>query len=267
MHRKRTNKIRSFSVIEVIMLQIQPLFKNITEYEALCEKYGLNYELLEFSMGNAAVGAENYYKNCGRVKSIHGAFIDVNPGSSDAAFRELSEKRCSESCDLAMRLGAENVVFHSSCFPFLRGAYIESWAARCADFYMRLAEAYPSLTVLIENSFDVDPAPIKMLTDKISAKNVGVCLDIGHVNYSRASVGEWFEALGERVKYLHLSDNGGVYDDHLTLGSGNVEWEEASRLAEYLPAQTPVTLEVGGVESIEASVEFLKANGFFGGLI
>lgn len=249
------------------MLQIQPLFKNITEYEALCEKYGLNYEVLELSMCNAAVGAENYYKNSGRVKSIHGAFIDVNPGSSDAAFRELSEKRYIESCDLAMRLGAENVVFHSTCFPFLRGAYIENWAARCADFYMRLAEAYPSLSLLIENSFDVDPTPIKMLTDRISANNVGVCLDIGHINYSRASVGEWFRSLGEKVRYLHLSDNVGVYDDHLSLGGGTVNWAEVSRLTEHLPAGTPVTLEVGGIESIESSVEFLKTNGFFGGLI
>lgn len=267
MHRKRTNEIRSFSVIEVIMLQIQPLFKNITEYEALCEKYGLNYEVLEFSMGNAATGAEDYYKNCGRVKSIHGAFIDVNPGSSDAAFRELSEKRCSESCDLAMRLGAENVVFHSSCFPFLRGAYIENWAALCADFYTRLAEQYPALSLLIENSLDIDPVPIKMLTDKISAGNVGVCLDIGHINYSRAALDEWFEVLGDRVRYLHISDNYGIYDDHITLGSGTVDWAKASRLTKYLPAETPVTLEVGGIESIESSVEFLKANGFFGGLI
>lgn len=267
MYRKRTNKIRSFSVIEVIMLQIQPLFKNITEYEKLCGKYSADFEVLELSVGSAVCGAEDYYKNCGRVKSLHGAFIDVNPGSSDAAFRELSEKRYIESCDLAMRLGAENVVFHSTCFPFLRGAYIENWAALCADFYTRLAEQYPALSLLIENSFDVDPTPIKMLTDKISAGNVGVCLDIGHINYSRASLDEWFSALGDKVGYLHLSDNLGVYDDHLTLGSGTVDWAKASRLTNYLPAETPVTLEVGGIESIESSVEFLKANGFFGGLI
>ncbi len=249
------------------MLLTQPFFYNKTEYEALCEKYGFGYEVLELSFENAADGALAWYENCGRVKSLHGAFIDVNPGSSDSAFRELSEKRYTESCELALKCGAENVVFHSTCFPFLRGEYLENWASRCADFYTRLAEEYPALSIYIENSFDIDPQPIKVLADRINAKNVGVCLDIGHINYSRASLDEWFCALGDKVGCLHLSDNLGVYDDHMTLGSGTVDWEGASHLAEYLPAGMPVTLEVGGVESIEASVEFLKANGFFGGLI
>lgn len=249
------------------MLLIQPLFNNKTEYEALCEKHGLGYEVLELSFENAADGALAWYENCGRVKSLHGAFIDVNPGSSDSAFRALSEKRYIESCGTALECGAENVVFHSTCFPFLRGAYLESWAARCADFYMRLAGMYPSLSIFIENSFDIDPQPIKALTDRISAKNIGVCLDIGHINYSRASLDEWFSALGDKVGYLHLSDNLGVYDDHLTLGSGTVDWEKAGRLFAYLPKETPVTLEVGDTDSIEKSVDFLKCSGIFGGVM
>ena len=38
--------------------------------------------------------------------SVHGAFIDVNPASGDLRFRELSRKRCRESCEIAAALGA-----------------------------------------------------------------------------------------------------------------------------------------------------------------
>ncbi len=262
--------MRSTSIYKhSVLKQIQPAFSHKDDWDAFASGMDLSYEALELSV--QPVFSEDglfdnyleWYRSSGRTTSLHGVFIDVNPASGDPLFRELSEKRCVQSMETAKAVGAVNVVFHSSCFPFLRGGYLENWADLCADFYQRLADSF-DMKIFIENSFDIDPEPIKQLMKRISDPRIGVCLDIGHVNYSRISLKQWFEELGEWTGYLHLSDNGGTYDDHLPLGQGTVDWEEADALWRSLDRDTVITLEVGGIRGVEDSTGFLREHGFFG---
>ncbi len=254
---------------EQAFLQIQPARINRDEYARIAETEGLGYEVLELSVPPALNESGlfemslKWYKKSGRVHSVHGNFIDVNPASGDSLFRELSRKRCELSCEVAVQMGAHNVVFHSSCFTFLRGAYLEGWAALCADFYEELADRY-DLNIYIENSPDIDPEPIRTLMEIIHDERIGVCLDLGHAHYSQTKIAGWFDALGEHIGYLHLSDNNGIYDDHLPLGEGTIDWQEADRLYRSLNKNIPMTLEVGGPEGLVRSVSFLKSNGYFG---
>ena len=146
--------------VNKVCLQVQPQFFNHEEWIALSLREGLFFEPLEFFLPPANADAEEFnslrewYKNSGRVTSLHGAFIDVNPASSDPAFSELSRRRCHESCSIAKQLGAKQVVFHASAHPFLRGQYLDTWAGRCADFYSDLAETY-GLGIRVENSQDI----------------------------------------------------------------------------------------------------------------
>lgn len=252
------------------MLQVQPQFSLREQWEELARREGLCYEVLELSMGRMLdrTGEEfalcrDWYRDSGLTRSVHGAFIDVNPASGDPAFRTLSRQRCRESCALAAELGAERVVFHASAFPFLRGVYLENWAAVCADFYTELAGTYP-VTLCIENSQDVDPEPLEALMRRIRCGGVRVCLDIGHANYSQAPLEDWFDRLGEFIAYLHLSDNNGRFDDHLPLGDGTVDWALADRLWRGLGRDLPMTLEVGGPAGTERTLDYLRGRGFFG---
>ena len=249
------------------LLRIQPQFSHSDQWARLAQRESLFYEALELSMtpmldGNAAAACREWYKRSGRVNAIHGAFIDVNPASGDPAFRELSRRRCRESCALAAELGAEHVVFHSSAFPFLRGGYLENWADLCAAFYMELAED-SGLTLCIENSQDLDPEPLEELMRR-TGDGVRVCLDIGHANYSDTPLEAWFDVLGPSIACLHLSDNMGRFDDHLPLGDGGIDWALADRLYQGLGKELPMTLEVGGIRGVEKSLAFLHRNGYFG---
>ncbi len=246
------------------MLQIQPFYSDCLNYEVLAKERGLFFEALELSFDNVSDEKYNWYRDSSYLKSFHGVFIDVNPGSSDSEIQKYSKRKYEESCKKALDCGAENIIFHSTCFPFLRGAYIEMWAERCSEFYSYLAEKYSKLNIFIENSIDINPEPIKRIIDTVACKNVGVCLDIGHTNYSSASLEEWFDALGDRTGYLHLSDNMGLYDDHLPIGDGTVDWNKVCNLTKYLPEDIPVTLEVGNIENIKKSLHFMKENHFSG---
>ena len=249
-------------------LQVQPQYQNREAWLRLAESYQLHFECLEFSMPmfladqELSEKAKEWYADSGRVTSVHGCFIDVNPASGDAEFQSLSMKRCRESCELAKQLDAKRIIFHSSAFPFLRGAYLEAWAENCAKFFLQLAEEY-ELTICIENSFDINPTPIRMLMEKIHDPRVRVCLDIGHANYSQASLEQWFEELGAYIDYLHISDNHGQYDDHLPMGEGTVDWKLADELYGRLGRSLPITLEVGGIEGVRKSLQYMEENGLF----
>ena len=251
------------------IIQVQPKFLFREEWEILAEAEDLRYEALDFSMPPALIESglfEEYldwYSSCGRTFSLHGFFMDVNPACSDPGIRDLSRSRCRKSCETAVACGAKNVVFHSSCFPFLRGIYLDAWAARCAEFYQGLTEEF-NINIYIENSPDIDAGPIKTLMKRIDDKRIGVCLDIGHAHYSNIPVSQWFEELGEWIGYLHLSDNMGKYDDHLPLGDGTIDWEEADRLWRGLDRDTVLTIEVSSMVTAGYAVRFLRNNDYFG---
>ena len=246
--------------------QVQPDYVAWDAWEKLAQDEKLLYEIMEPIPDVRLLredGTRADYLHCGHVNALHGAFIDVNPASGDPEFKELSRKRCRQSCEFASLIGADHVVFHSSCFPFLRGGYLDSWSDQCAAFYAQLAEEY-RLKICVENSMDVDPVPLRRLMEKTKSDSVCVCLDIGHAHYSRASLEEWFGQLGHWIGYMHLSDNKGSFDEHLTLGTGNVDWASADRLWQQLRGDIPMTLEVGSVDNVRASLTFLRKYGYFG---
>lgn len=249
------------------MILIQPQYVQQNQWEALAQRENLSYEVLELSVPPLLYGAfeecRDWYRNNGRTRALHGAFMDVNPASGDPDFRALSRRRCRESCELALALDVRYVVFHSSAFPFLRGAYLSHWAGVCAEFYMELANEY-GLIICVENSMDVNPEPLCALLRETSAAQVQVCLDIGHAHYAQAPLERWFDELGEHIGYLHLSDNNGQFDEHLPLGLGNVDWALADSLWRQLGRSVPMTLEVGGITDVEQSLTYLKRHGYFG---
>ena len=154
-------------------------------------------------------------------------------------------------------------MLHSSILPFLSGYYLDNWIAASADFFTELACCH-RLGIRLENSQDIAPGPMKKVMERINGADVSVCLDIGHCQYSQVSQEEWFNELGEYVTYIHLSDNMGRYDDHMALGSGVVDWVAVDRFWRQLGRETPITLEVGGIEGVRRSLDFLRRNDLFG---
>ena len=250
------------------MLQIQPSYHNKEAWLSLANRHSFAFETHELTRILATEPADeierclDWYSACGLTASVHGAYIDVNPFSADRDFALLSKKRVHESCAMAVRVHASNIVFHCSCFPFLRGDYLARHAELAASFYAEIAAQY-GLHVFLENSMDLDPDPLAEIMQHADRRYVNCCLDIGHANYSRAPLEKWFETLGDRIGYLHLSDNHGLFDEHLPLGAGTVPWEKADGLYRSLNQNIPVTLETGTVENTERSAQFLAEHGYF----
>ena len=54
----------------------------------------------------------------------------------------------------------------------------------------------------------------------------GFCFDTGHVNITRGNMYHALVTMGKRIKTLHVHDNVGVTDQHLSPYMGNIRWED-----------------------------------------
>lgn len=251
-------------------LLVQPQYARRNKWERLAEQENLAFEVLELSMppalhnGIALREQLSWYKIVGRCVSLHGAFMDINVASNDPEIRAVSQARCRESCILAVGLGASQVVFHSSAYPYLDDDHVlDNWAMMCTEVYLPMAEEF-QLTICIENCLDQTPKGLRKLMEYSHSPKVRVCLDLGHVNYSPTPLEEWIAELGPYVDSLHLSDNRGQMDEHLPLGEGTVDWAKASGLCAGFDWPIPITLETGGLEGAAHSLGYLRRHGYFG---
>jgi sugar phosphate isomerase/epimerase len=83
--------------------------------------------------------------------------------------------------------------------------------------------------------------------------SAGFHLDVGHANLNRRAgepnrTEELLAAFGDRLLHVHVSDNLGVDDLHLPLGSGSIEWLRIVAALRAAGWDDTVTLEIFGPE-------------------
>lgn len=164
--------------------------------------------------------------------TVHGP----NLPSLDTSLEEAKD-RAVWHAQVARQLGAASIVMHPSAHshphvcsvvPQLleRDTAVASAVAEVlADSPTRLA---------LENLPTYGIAYLIRLMEQVTDPQVGVCFDTGHWNVRpERALGDVLAALGPRLVHLHLSDNGGLCDEHRAPGVGTFDW---SALLEHLPA-------------------------------
>ena len=102
------------------------------------------------------------------------------------------------------------------------------------------------MKVMVENTPSFSrAAQIKPLMEAVPEAEF--LLDIGHANvgtlYNRTE--ELLANFGNRLGHVHVSDNrGGLDDQHLPLGVGNINWEKKVRTLKRVGYDGTITIEV-----------------------
>jgi len=258
-----------------MQLECIPDYRDAEAWAELAEKYGFVFEYNEFFnplvLDDKALTDEiiRIYSGLGRNTdndTLHGAFFDITVSSNDPLIRKASDYRVTQSLDIASRLNARGVVFHTNyltdfkSLPYRDGwvkSNIEYWTGKCAEF--------PDIDIYLENMFDESPELLgKVALGMSSVKNFGVCLDLAHAFLSVTPVKEWIGALTGHIKHIHINDNDGLQDLHMPVGSGNMDWSvlKDERLFTLDPS---VLIEVNGADKVEASCKYLTETGFMKG--
>jgi sugar phosphate isomerase/epimerase len=181
------------------------------------------FDLATLDAPHAAVAyRERLLSDYRGMRTMHGPFIDLCPGSPDPLIRDVTMRRIRQALPIAAVLRAIHVVFHHGLVPFSLASY--GWHDRAVAFWTDvLAHAPGGITLHLENYVEHDPSEMRDLVDRMADSRLKINLDLGHAHaMSRITPVEWVVALGERIGYVHLHDNNGHADQHRPLGTGTL---------------------------------------------
>lgn len=246
------------------MIQLQPSINNFNEYLQLAKVHNFSFEIMDLAYPAILDNDEqlkkviNLYQNTPNY-SAHGVFIDINYSGGDSLILEATKKRLHSCFKSIKKLQIKRIILHSCFFPIMpeNSMLYDLWCEDSAKLLIDFAVQYDT-EILIENVLDISPFVIRKLMEKANHKKINVCLDIGHANLTKTPISGWFEVLHPYIKYMHLSDNNGVFDEHLALGDGNIDFAYMCQLLEKYKIKSDYTLEVTGIDRVIKSIEYLK---------
>ena len=194
-------------------------------------------------------------------RSLHALFMDIRPGDVDPDIRQVARDRHFYACDMARKLGVDNIVFHAGYLP--DSGDLDEWQLRATEFWQGFfAEAPADLHYHLENTFEPGPKALLELIDAINLPNVDVNLDVGHTHcFSSTPALEWIDVLGERIGYGHLHNNDGRGDQHRALGDGDIDLLAVCHALNRRAPQAIWTVEVDA-SAFAQSVKWLGKHGF-----
>ena len=160
--------------------------------------------------------------------------------------------RCVEACSA---WGIKNVVVHSG---YLRGLTIEENFARNKEFFMPILESAEKygVNILVENFnkmhteglYWVDNAPdLLAMVEYVDHPLFHAIWDVGHANMQEMPQDEALRMLGSHVRALHIQDNMGNSDAHMTPFLGTLNLDAVMNGLIDIGYKGYFTFEVGGV--------------------
>ena len=169
---------------------------------------------------------------------IHSPICDWNIAAMSGRLREASVKETIATIDAADAMGVRTVTVHpgltSMAIPGLEDRAVEHAKAsmRTID---RIASEY-GITAAIENM----PAfpfflgkSAEQLNEIVDGTDLSICFDIGHAN-TTGQIDAMIDTLGDRIANIHIHDNHGSADEHLTIGDGTIDFRPIiERLSGY----------------------------------
>lgn len=253
-------------------LLIIPELNNMDGCLALAKDYHLGFEYNDFFIPDTLddeAKMEAIVNRYTRMQlpaytTLHGAFFDVIPFSMDAKIKEIADLRIEQSIQIAKRLGAKAVVFHTNYNPFLNSEdYVKTWIQINIAYWKDVLKKHPDINIYLENMFDRTPDLMEALAQELSCyENFGICLDYAHAALSDVKPELWAERLGKYVKHVHINDNDLVSDLHLAWGDGKIDRVVFYECYEKYMNTATVLIETSSVENKIRSIEVLKKEGF-----
>lgn len=253
-------------------LLIIPDINNPDETLSLAHEYSLGFEYNDFFIPAVLDSEEktrtiiDSYKKLTLPEycTMHGAFFDVIPFSPDRKIRDIAVLRIEQSIEIAEKIGAKAVVFHTNYNPFLNSpGYLKGWTEQNIAFWSEILRKHKNINIYIENMFDTTPDLMEKLSESLCKyDNYGVCLDYAHAALSKVAPEIWAQRLGRFVKHIHINDNDLISDLHLAWGSGRIDRAKFYYSYESFMNGATVLIETSSAENKRISLEVLTADGF-----
>lgn len=204
--------------------------------------------------------------------AVHGAFMNMAPGSPDPLIRDVTLRRTYEGLEIAATLGAQNIVFHANFIGSIRHpVYRAGWTQRSIEFWGEVVTqaAADNLIITLENMWEPDPALLVNIIQAIDSPYLRACLDVAHTSlFSEVPFADWLAALEPYLVHAHVNNHDGRIDLHQALPDGVLDYAPILAALRALPVPPTITLEMNTVQAMEESftcLEMPAQNGFLSG--
>lgn len=192
---------------------------------------------------------------------IHGPYADLCPGSRDHEIRRISKLRMEQAYEVANSLGAKKIIYHNGYTPRTY-TYIE-WKENVYNYWTNFMKGKNAMPIVIENVLDEDYELMDDLMRRVEHENFSACLDVGHVNaYSKYEVNKWIDVLSFKLNHIHLHNNYGDKDSHLSINKGNMNIIKILHRLKEDKKDLTVTLEIVDLQELKESLDILVKEGF-----
>ena len=259
-------------------LQILFDFSSIIDAIGFCSDNGL--AVLELNLGNIEFQRQlAHARERRRIRAAalqHGVALAIHAIDGPSFFtasemvRAAGVRQLKQELDWAHGIGAKNVIMHlgfdmnfsmDGRTRFTHQEFPEYYAAALTGVLAEL-KAYASgrSMLCIENVGGFRYAMTPPILSRLLGGNLGLCLDVGHVNVQRPEqrVKElaFYRKHRSRIFHSHVHDNSGLRDEHSALGRGRIDFLPFFRLLEKTDAL--VVFEVRPKESALESLRYFE---------
>lgn len=242
-------------------------------YEAIEVTYYENMEHVDTKPYNSAVKeiAEAWHPQV----TVHIPAFNPTEESSTIRAAILHE---AESClDYTKSLGGREMIMHSGYLHM--GHHVPAQAGGkesmpadkkvwnlSVEMMKRVCDlaAERGMTVYTENlskrELTVTCADLNRYLCDVGRDNLGIVFDIGHSFYTGNEIPKEVRTAGKNLKHLHLHDNGGRTDEHLSLGEGKIDYDSFCRALKDVEYKGLYMMELGYCtpENLKSSREIIR---------
>lgn len=160
--------------------------------------------------------------------SAHAPICDINIASLNERIREASVEEMLRTMEHSNKMGIEMITIH----PGLYSTVLHNVEARSTELAKQSLKTIEKgsreygVVAAIENmpSFRIMMGQTpKDLLELIDGTDLMICFDIGHAN-TMGLMDECVDTFGKRIVNIHIHDNMGKNDDHMTIGDGKIDF-------------------------------------------
>lgn len=196
--------------------------------------------------------------------TLHAPFFDLNPGALDPHIRQASRNKLRLAFDLIPIFKPKAIVCHLNYESNKHSYKYHSWFQHAKETWqtlLQLAKQHQT-PIVLENTYETNPTQHILMLEALNSPFCQFCLDTGHLQSFAATTWQvWETIINRNLSHMHLHDNCGDRDSHLSVGRGNFDFSGLfSHLARHKISPT-VTIEPHSLDDLWVSLKNLNDMG------
>jgi sugar phosphate isomerase/epimerase len=219
-------------------------------------------DILDFLIPEELSSISDALAGNGLCCTIHGPFMDLNPGSMEPLLRKASLHRFHQALDAAAILKPRVMVLNPGYDKWRYGSAQDVWLSNSIRSWREVVVHAEEIgcVIAVENIFEEEPSTLRTLLEEINSPLLRHCFDVGHWNlFAKVGMEEWFAELGSFIAETHIHDNHGSNDDHAAIGDGNINFPLFFSLMKQYAPDAVQTLEAHSREALERALTGIAA--------